>query len=321
MDFSQLNWAGTNLTEYPRLPGESGDSARLQRAIDAHPHSVILIPGGLYALERPVSITNYCSLWLAKEAVLRAVAPMEYLVDWNGGMSNLFDDYGMFIKGGTFDGAAMSGGVRLRNIHHFTMGESWFKDCTVGLFVGDKDDYKDYELRASNLYLRNTVGIPDSVGVCIPSHADHYLDSIIVVDYQTGFYLNCGSTYLSKCHSWVTDLIPDMSKTIAFDLAGGGYNTFTDCYVDTSHIGIRLRAGHCRFQNTFGYHNGKYGGSGHVFISCETDKPFYMEGGSFRGWPGANDVFFRGPIAPNIHMRWVDTENLSGTEVLAACGE
>ncbi len=316
---TQWNWAGTNLSDYPRLSEETDDAARIQRAVDEHPHGVILVPGGVYRLEKPLSITNYCSLWLAKEAVFMAASPMEYLVEWNGGMDNLFHDYGMFIKGGTFDGAAMAGGVRLRNIHHFTMTESWFKDCKTGLCVGNKEDYKNYELRASNLYFRNSVGIPDSIGVCIPSHADHYLDSIIVVDYQTGFYLNCGSTYLSKCHSWVTTVIPDMSRTIAFDLAGGGCNTLTDCYVDTSQIGVRVRATHCRMQNVFGYHNGLYGGKNHVFISYETDAPFYLDGGTFKGWEGAGDIFFKGSVTPNVHMRWVDTQRLTGTEVLDAC--
>ncbi len=203
-----------------------------------------------------------------------AVHEMDYIVEWDGGMGNLFHDYGMFIKGGTIDGNALSGGVRLRNLHHFTLAESWYKDCKIGLYAGAQEDYKDYELRASNLYMRNGVGIKDSIGVCIPSHGDHYLDSIIVVDYQTGFYLNCGTTYLSKCHPWVTNVIPDMSKTVAFDLAGGSFNTLSDCYTDTAQIGIRIRAGYVRMQNVFGYHNGLYGGRNHVFLSYETDQPF-----------------------------------------------
>ena len=321
MEFDQMNWMGVSIEQYPRLAGEADDTARLARAVEANPHGVLLFPKGEYLLSSPLAIGNWCSLFLAKEAVFRAVRPMSYLVEWNGGMENLFHDYGMFIQGGVFDGGAVSGGVRLRNIHHFTLRDSWFKDCKTGLCVGDRTDYKNYELYATNLYFRNEVGIEDSVGVCIPSHADHYLDGVIVVDYQTGFYLNCGSCYLSKCHSWVTNVIPDMEKTVAFDLAGGGCNTLTDCYVDTSHVGVRVRAGRIRMNSVFGYHNASaYGGRGHTFISYETDQPFYLSGGSFIGAPGAGDVFFRGEITPNVHMQWVDCQNLTGTEVLDACG-
>ncbi|MDD6882400.1 MAG: hypothetical protein PUD50_01700 [Eubacteriales bacterium] len=320
METTYLDWMGTNIAGYLRKSEETSDADRIQRAIEDHPHGVIVFPKGVYTIDKPIRIQNHCSLQLAKEAVFLAVAPMEYMVEWNGGMENLFHDYGMFIQGGTFDGAAMAGGVRLRNIHHFTMRDSWYKDCKVGLCVGDKADYKNYELCAYNLYMRNSVGIPDSVGVCIPSHADHYLDSIIVVDYQTGFFLKCGSTYMSKCHSWVTNVIPDMSKTIAFDLAGGGNNTLTDCYVDTSQIGVRIRASNCRMQNVFGFHNGKcYGGRNHVFLSYETDAPFYLNGGNFIGCQGCDDIFFRGEVTPNLHMQWVSCQNLRETQVLEEC--
>ena len=318
MNFDKLDFIGVNISEYPRLSGETDDSGRLSRAVNGNPNGVILFPKGEYILTRPLVIENHCSLYLAKEAKIKAAVKMEFLIDWNGGMENLFHDYGMFMTGGVIDGAGISGGIRLRNIHHLTMRDMWLKDCTTGLSVGSREDYKNYELMASNLYLRNEIGIPGSVGIDIPSHADHYLDDIIVVDYETGFRINSYSTYLSKCHSWVTDIIPDIKKTIAFDI-GGGCVTLSDCYVDTSNIGVRVRGAHCRMSNVCGYHCDRYGGREHTFISYETTAPFYLMGGTFRGLNGADDVFFRGSCSPDLHMQWVRCEDLTGTEIIELC--
>lgn len=318
MDFEKLDFMGVNISRYPRLENETDDSGRLSRAVDDNPGGVILFPKGEYLLSRPLEIRNHCSLMLAKNAVIKAAAKMDFLIEWNGGDENLFGDYGMFISGGRFDGAGISGGIRLRNIHHLTMRDCYIKDCLIGLSVGAKEDFKNYELMASNLYLRNDIGIPGSVGVDIPSHGDHYLDDIIVVDYETGFRLDCYATYLSKCHSWVTDVIPDISKTIAFDV-GGNCVTLSDCYVDTSNTGVRVRGSCCRMSNVFAYHCDKYGGHGHTFISYETSAPFYIMGGTFRGLRGSDDVFFRGNFSPELHMQWIRCENLTGTEIIEIC--
>lgn len=318
MDFEKLDFMGVNISRCERLPGEADDSGRLSRAVSDNPGGVILFPKGEYLLSRPLVIENHCSLMLAKDAVIKADARMDFLIDWNGGNENLFGDYGMFITGGRFDGAGISGGIRLRNIHHFTMRDVYIKDCLTGLSVGSASDFKTYELMASNIYLRNDIGIPGSVGIDIPSHGDHYLDDIIVVDFETGFRLNCYSTYLSKCHSWVTDVIPDISKTIAFDV-GGSCVTLSDCYVDTSNVGVRVRGSCCRMSNVFGFHCDRYGGRGHTFISYETSAPFYLMGGTFKGLKDSGDVFFKGSFSPELHMQWVRCENLSGTEVLDFC--
>ena len=311
-----MDWCGVSIQNYPVLPGECDDTQRLFRAVESNPGGVVVFPKGVYRLSRSLHIRNHCSLHLAKDATFLAVEPMDYIVEWNGGMENLFHDYGMFISGGVFDGGGISGGIRLRNIHHFTMNNTWLKDCKVGLCVGNKEDYKNYELYASNVYMRNGIGIPDSVGLWIPSHADHYFDGIVIVDYQTGFRLDCGSTYMSKCHSWVTNVIPDMTKTIAYDL-GGSCNTLSDCYTDTAQIGLRIRGSNYRLSHVFGYHNGTwYGGKNHVFVSYETTEPFFLDGGTFVGSAGCGDIFFRGAYSPKLHMRWVECKNLTGTEIL-----
>lgn len=314
---TELSWEGVSLTDYPRLAGECDDTARLQRAVDGNPGGVLLIPAGTYLLSSALHIDNRCSVRLAKNAVLRACAPMDFLVIWNGGNENLFHDYNLFFCGGTLDGSAMAGGLKLRNIHHFILRDTWYKDCTTGLCVGDPADFKNYELCASDLYFRNEVGIPDSIGVSVPCFGDHYFDRIVVVDYQTGFSLNTYTAHLTKCHSWVTDLIPDMEKTVAFDLSGSLNNLLTDCYADTAHIGLNIRSGEWRIQNITGYHNVKYGGKGHISLYHHGSQPVYIDGGHFCGSEEAGDRFFAGEHPEAVRHRWLVFTGLAGTEPFA----
>ena len=311
---------GVSIRRYEVRKGEADDSGRIQRAINDNPNGVVLFPEGTYRIGKTICVNNRCSLKLAKNARFVCVAEMDYIVDWDGGNGMFFHDYGMFICGGTFDGAALSGGIRLRNVHHLTMRDIWFKDCKIGLRVGNKDDLRNYEIVASNLYFRNEVGIEDSIGLDLYSHGDHYFDSIIVVDYQTGFRINSYATYLSKCHSWVSNVIPDMNKTIGFDLDMGADSvTFSDCYVDTAKTGVRIRGRNCRMTNVFGYQNTIYGGREHTFLSYETDNDFFVSGGSFRGREGLNDSFFKGKISNRVHIRDVVCRDLTDTEILDFC--
>ena len=315
-----MDFEGVSINNYERTNGEKDDSGRIQRAVDDNPKGVIIFPNGIYTIGKTIHITNHCSLRLAKNAKLLCIASMEYVIDWDGGRENLFHDYGMFIIGGTIDGAALSGGIRLRNIHHFTMRDMWFKDCKTGLRVGNKDDFKNYELAASNLYFRNEVGIDDSIGLHLCSKGDHYLDTIIVVDYQTGFHIDCPSTFMSKCHSWVSDIVPDMDKTIGFYLDEGAWAvTLSECYVDTAKIGVKIKGNACRMSNVFGYQNTIYGGREHTFLSYETDRPFYLQGGVFHGREGYNDSFFKGNYTDKVHIKDIECEYLNDTEILELC--
>lgn len=318
MLFSEFE--GVNVNDYQRLNGETDDAGRIQRAVDANTKGVVIFPEGTYTISKPIRITNHCSLKLAKNAKLLCIAEMEFMIDWDGGREMFFHDYGMFITGGTIDGGALSGGIKLSNIHHLTMRDMWFKDCKVGLRVGNKDDLRNYELAAYNLYFRNEVGIPDSIGVDLYSHGDHYFDTIIVVDYQTGFHINSYATFMSKCHTWVSNIVPDMEKTIGYDLdTRSNCVTLSDCYVDTAKIGVRIKGINCRMSNVFGYQNTIYGGREHTFFLYESEFPFYVQGGSFHGREGCDDSFFKGEYNGKIYMGGIYCTQLKDIEILELC--
>ena len=54
----------TILTSFPRLDGETDDSPRIQRAIDATPNGILCIPKGDYTIAKPLFIKTRCAtMW------------------------------------------------------------------------------------------------------------------------------------------------------------------------------------------------------------------------------------------------------------------
>ena len=50
------------LSDYPRFPEETDDSPRIIRAIQDCPNGILYIPKGVYEIESPIVIRNFCSL-------------------------------------------------------------------------------------------------------------------------------------------------------------------------------------------------------------------------------------------------------------------
>ena len=65
-----------NLKDFPRLNGETSDSPRIQRAIDATENGILCIPKGDYEISETVYIKNRCSLDMHPAARLIAVKEM-----------------------------------------------------------------------------------------------------------------------------------------------------------------------------------------------------------------------------------------------------
>ena len=297
-----------DVSKFPRLTGEVGDTPRIRRALTLCANKVLYIPEGLYEIDSTIWITNQASILMHKNTILKAASDIGYIIDWNGGNENLFSDYSMQIIGGVLDGNGVANGLNLTNIHHFTHSGTWYKDCIIGLNFGG--GYKSYEGIFNNLYFRNTIGIDDSIAINMTSKGDHHFTDIIVVDYTIGFNIQGYSNRFTRCHYWCTDLIPVMSKSIAFKVLGND-QVFTDCYADTSAIGFYIQ-GDTRINCATGYHNGNYGGSGHISIKYISGK-LRVFNSVFKGWTGANDIFFDGDINnSNVSMQWITCSNLIG---------
>ena len=66
-----------SMAEFPRAAGETDDTARVQRAIDATTGGILWFPRGDYLVSSSIVVSNRCSLLMHKSATLKAVAEMK----------------------------------------------------------------------------------------------------------------------------------------------------------------------------------------------------------------------------------------------------
>jgi len=120
------------LTNFPRLDGETNDSPRIQRAIDATENGILCIPKGDYELEETIYIKNCCSLDMHPAARLIAKVQMEFVIEYcsDGNYhaltlfdeeGNVYDNLGLFVRGGDIDGNGLASCFAITNAHHFTI--------------------------------------------------------------------------------------------------------------------------------------------------------------------------------------------------------
>ena len=73
--------------DFPRRPGENGDSARIMRAVAAAGKGgVVWFPRGEYEIDEMLVVDNSCSLLLHKSAHLKAVREMPFVLKYFGRM-------------------------------------------------------------------------------------------------------------------------------------------------------------------------------------------------------------------------------------------
>ena len=99
-----------HLSSFPRLYGETEDSARIQRAIDATADGILCIPKGTYEIKSPLFIKNHCSLDMHPAAKLIATEEMDFVLTYDGNSNfvaltvyddegKIYDNLGLFIRG------------------------------------------------------------------------------------------------------------------------------------------------------------------------------------------------------------------------------
>ncbi len=247
-----------SLRDFPRLAGEEGDSARIERAIEAAPSGVLYIPAGVYRIDRPIKVTNLCSLLMHKSAVLRAEEDMETVLTYDASLQHkreirkpgMLEDYNLFIKGGCLDGNGHASCLMLTEYHHFTLKDTTLLNGrTYGLRT---DDYgHGYELIATNVYAKCTMsGLGGNVAFSLKGGDSHYTDCV-VVDYTIGFedISWAGANRFTRCHVWGGPL-PARTEggeremlvdSICFKICAGGA-VLRDCYADTAKIGFYIDA-------------------------------------------------------------------------------
>ena len=271
-----------NVSDYPRLEGETSDDKRIMRAAADCEGGVLYLGKGLYEIAEMLTIDNCCSLLLHKSAVLKAVKNIPYVVKIDAAASTPgikeedghiipsgepdSEDWNLFFKGGVIDGAGLASCVCLNSFKHFTMKDvSMRNGLKYGLRIEDEGSMWTYELIAQNLYLKCT--IPDlagNAGISSNGGDSHFIDCI-VVDYTRGIELLAGgSNRLTRCHVWGGPIppraegeLPEMLIDSVNYVISSGDALLTDCYADTGKTGYLVtenaRLIGCSYYNNYTY--------------------------------------------------------------------
>ncbi len=259
-----------SVADFPRLAGETGDSARIQRAVEAVGRGGVLwFPKGDYAIDEMLVVSNQCSLLLHKSAKLKAMKGMPFVMRYfarmvDGTMKP--DDHNLFIRGGDFDGNGLASCANVMGFKHFTIADCTFRNGKdAGLQLGDPASpgkaANGYEFIANNLYfVCNIPGMAGNVGFLTYIGDSHFTD-LVVVDYTIGVRDLKWSNRYTRCHVWGgpvrkpgtqdPEYLPD---SIAFDLRGDDC-VLEDCYADTAMIGYNVwkdaRIFNCAYYNNW----------------------------------------------------------------------
>ena len=241
-----------SLDDFVRQAGETDDTARIQRAIDATPHGVVHIPAGLYSVSSSIMVTNRCSLQLHKTAVLRAVKEMEVIVWVDNGQAPRVPprdfracDRNLFVTGGKIDGNGLASCLYIVNPFHYTLRDTTFLN---GKSYGLKTR-GGCEVIGQNLYFQCDIsGLAGNTAAYLCGGDSHYTDCV-VVDYTIGFRNAGGSNRFTRCHVWggpVPAPKPGAEREMLKDSIcfwnEGGDAVFRDCYADTGKTGYRIDA-------------------------------------------------------------------------------
>ncbi|MDY3846224.1 MAG: hypothetical protein SOZ62_04895 [Eubacteriales bacterium] len=287
------------LSDFPRLSGENSDSPRLQRAIDATENGILMIPKGDYEITETLHITNRCSLDMHPAARLIAKAEMDFVVEYNSNKNyhvltlfnddgSVYDNLGLFIRGGDIEGNGLASCLAITNAHHFTLTNTALHNGKLyGLCIGGVRGGHIYELVCNNVYCKCTMkGLAGNIGIFSDRHDSHFNDCF-VIDYTVGMRILGGSNRITRCHLWggtvppkrisvkewsdiygarktnsgvykdtkeqYQNEVPEMLiDSIAFDIQGG-YNVLDGCYADTAETGYLIgnytRMINCDFYN------------------------------------------------------------------------
>jgi hypothetical protein len=254
--------ADASVADFPRLENETDDAPRLQRAIDATTGGVLYVPAGTYETATTLLVSNRCSLLMHKNAILKAVKPMEFVLKVNpsehGDIQPLYRkhfDFGLFVTGGRIDGNGLASCMALDGIWHFTMRDvSFFNGKKFGLRV--HGEASGCELIAENLYfICKLSGLAGNTGLCVMGSDSHYTD-IVVIDYTVGIHVpQGGSNRFTRCHVWggtvpaakpgeMNEMLKD---SVCFWLGEkSGSIILRDCYADTGLVGYLVEGSDIR---------------------------------------------------------------------------
>jgi len=240
-----------NVADYPRLGNEADDAPRILRAVADAPFGKVYFPAGRYFVASTIEITNKCSLLLDENAVLQAVAEMDFVITWDGQWEkpqadppfNYSPTSAAFIKGGVIDGAGLASCLQLQKQIHFTLRDICLMN---GRYYGLELLTGGYELIAHNVFLRCDMwDLPSNVGLKISGMDNHFTD-IVITNYDIGVWDTAGANRYTRVHVW-NWTSSDYKNSVNFRMGAGA--SLESCYADSGKIGFDILGGNVRLTN------------------------------------------------------------------------
>ena len=251
-----------NLSDYPRLPNETDDAPRIQRAIDDAELLTVYIPEGTYEIASPLIIKNQASIQMENQTVIECVKEMDFMLEWIGPEGVPGYSRNCAVRGGCLNAKGLASCMKLMNYCHFTIADINFRSGKkYGLCLSEEG--RGVECFCNNAYFSNTEpGLQGNTAIYV-HHTDAHFTDCVVVDYTYGVW-DCvgGGNRFTRIHVWVGAMQVDgepqyIKGSINFVLKAPvwGECVLQDCYADTGEIGFDIyscaRLHSCAYFNNY----------------------------------------------------------------------
>ena len=234
------NWSAVGaaqLQDFRRQEGETDDSGRLQRAVDATRGGILYVPMGSYRIASTVTVSNGCALALHQNARLVAAADMDYVLRIaNGGGTSR--DCGDFITGGVIDGRGRAGCLSVDGCWTLRIeGVRLLDPKTCGLHVASGGARV---LAKGIRVLTQAKGLGGNTGLFLEGDNGHYAD-IDVRECTTGVRIGGAANRLAGVRAKGGSRTEMLDGSTGFLIEGPG-TILRECDVDTRSVGFDVRA-------------------------------------------------------------------------------
>ena len=271
---------GIHINNFPRLPNETNDSPRIQRAFNSLSNKnidsdgyykglMIYFPSGIYEIATTVTGTNVGMIGDTGTIFKGIGTGFMFDISFDGelgfahvsGGAPVYQWRNFPIEKCIFNGNGTMNGVKHTAGHNISL-----RDC---IFC-DTVDY-GYYIASGSKYMLDHVsfrGITDNTAInklaIYLGGSDHNVNNIICANYTKMIDVNAANSIFSQCHHWLNhnDRIP---SSIMYDINAGGC-IFTDSYLDTVKIGFNINKSEQMIKGIIGYNNPTFNLTGATYI-------------------------------------------------------
>ena len=191
------------------------------KALAENENKTICFTEKTYEIKKPINIINGNSISLCTNTVIKAVAPMDYMISFHTNfIANSINDLirDKEIKKGVFDCNNMAiDCFRLANYLHLTISDIVIMNVKgKGIKTREKGNLSA-ELVLNNIRMENKTINDASVGIYNNS-SDNIINNVIMLNFKTGLYNNA-FLIASNIHPWISisELFPNST---GFDIRG-----------------------------------------------------------------------------------------------------